>query len=106
MEDAMATMQAQMAAMQVELARTAEENRQLRQTQLAQSAQQSEALSTLPALIEQLRLAHSRAPERSLVDTRGIGKPQVFRDESPASPSGGRTPRAILSLRSLAYGNR
>ena len=49
---------------------------------LFERAQQSQALSTLPALIEQLRLAHSRpARERSLVDTRGIGKPQTFRDD-------------------------
>ena len=74
MEEALAAMQAQMAQL-------AEENRLLRQTQLQQSAQQTEALSRLPALMEQLTLAQSRPAQRSLVDTRGIGKPQVFRDD-------------------------
>ena len=89
MEDALAAMQAQMAqqaqamqAMQALLDRTAAENQQLRETQLAHGAQTSQALSTLPMLIEQLMLAQSRpARERSLVDTRGIGKPQVFHDD-------------------------
>ena len=70
-------MQAQMAAMQAALDARAEENRQLREAQLAQNAQQSQALSALPALIEQLTLAQTRPAQRSLVDTRGIGKPQT-----------------------------
>ena len=68
--------------MQALLDRTAAENQQLRETQIAHGAQTSQALSTLPMLIEQLTLAQSRpARERSLVDTRGIGKPQTSRDD-------------------------
>ena len=88
----MATMrqefQAQMAAMQAQHQQTtqamqaamdarAEETRQLNH-RLEQRG--SQALDALPALLEQLTV-QARPAQRSLVDTRGIGRPQTFKDD-------------------------
>ena len=93
----MATMrqefQAQMAAMQAQHQQTtqamqaamdarAEETRQLNH-RLEQRG--SQALDALPALLEQLTV-QARPAQRSLVDTRGIGRPQTFKDDASHFP--------------------
>ena len=91
----MQAMQAQIAQQQQQDAARAEEHRQLHQ-RLEQRGVQ--ALDALPALMEQLTLANSRPAQRSLVDTRGIGKPQTFRDdESSFTVWGKKTEGYIVS---------